>query len=134
MASYTQETSGLLQIPHAEIEQRIFRHKLFGLDSLQEDLFKFCKAVITADTSRIQDFIFYDLVPSILLYGPPNTGKTTLCHLLFDRLKKEVTNEVNFYTIDIGQMLDPALGQSSRYLFQRIMKESDFEHSESVNV
>ncbi|ACK70742.1 AAA ATPase central domain protein [Gloeothece citriformis PCC 7424] len=116
MPSYPQENSGLLQIPHAEIQKRIFGHKLFGLDSLQECLFRFCKAVITADKSRIQDFIFYDLVPSILLYGPPNTGKTTLCHLLFDRLKKEVTNEVNFYTIDIGQMLDPALGQSSRNL------------------
>lgn len=118
MAGYAQETSGLLQIPHAEIEKRIFQHKLFGLDSLQEQLFRFCKAVITADRSRIQDLIFYDLVPSILLYGPPNTGKTTLCHLLFDRLKNEVTNEVNFYTIDIGEMLDPALGQSSRNLEQ----------------
>lgn len=118
MAGYAQENSGLVQITHAEIKRRIFEHKLFGLDSLQEDLFKFCKAVITADQSRIQDFIFYDLVPSILLYGPPNTGKTTLCHLLFDRLKKEVTNEINFYTLDIGQMLDPALGQSSRNLEQ----------------
>ena len=67
---------------------------------------------------RIQNFIFYDIVPSILLYGPPNTGKTTLCHLLFDRLKKEVTNEINFYTIDIGKVLDPALGQSSRNIEQ----------------
>lgn len=118
MTGYAQETSGLLHIPYADIEKRIFQHQLFGLDSLQEQLFRFCKAVIAADTSRIQDFIFYDLVPSILLYGPPNTGKTTLCHLLFDRLKKEVTNEVNFYTIDIGKMLDPALGQSSRNLEQ----------------
>ena len=91
---------------------------MFGLDPLQERLFQFCRAVITADSERVKDFIFYDLAPSILLYGPPNTGKTTLCHLLFDRLKKEVTNEINFYTIDIGKMLDPALGQSSRNLEQ----------------
>lgn len=118
MVGYIQETSGLLHISHAEIEKRIFQHKLFGLDSLQEHLFRFCQAVITADSETVKNFIFYDLVPSILLYGPPNTGKTTLCHLLFDRLKKEVTNEINFYTIDIGKMLDPALGQSSRNLEQ----------------
>jgi SpoVK/Ycf46/Vps4 family AAA+-type ATPase len=118
MAGYIQQTSGLLRISHAEIEKRIFQHRLFGLDSLQEHLFRFCKAVITADSNRVKDFIFYDLVPSILLCGSPNTGKTTLCHLLFDRLKKEVTNEINFYTIDIGNMLDPALGQSSRNLEQ----------------
>lgn len=118
MTGFIQQTNGLLPISHAEIEKRIFQHKLFGLDPLQEDLFRFCKAVITADNTRVKDFIFYDLVPSILLYGPPNTGKTTLCHLLFDRLKKEVTNEINFYTIDLGKMLDPALGQSSRNLEQ----------------
>ncbi len=101
-----------------EIEKRIDQHRLFGLDSLQEHLFRFCKAVITADSATVKKFIFYDLVPSIFLYGPPNTGKTTLCYLLFDRLKKEVTNEINFYTIDIGKMLDPALGQSSRNLEQ----------------
>ncbi|WP_414566485.1 MULTISPECIES: AAA family ATPase [unclassified Anabaena] len=125
MSGYIQETSGLLQISHAEIEKRIFQHKLFGLDLLEEHLFKFCKAVITANTERLNNFKFYDLVPSILLYGPPNTGKTTLCHLLFDRLKKEVTNEINFYTIDIGKMLDPALGQSSRNLeeaFEKLRK------------
>ncbi len=116
MGGYIYETSGLVQISHAEIEKRIFQHRLFGLDSLQEHLFQFCKAVLIADSERIQDFIFYDLAPSILLYGSPNTGKTTLCNLLFDRLKKEVTNEINFYTIDIGKMLDPALGQSSRNL------------------
>ncbi|UKO99097.1 AAA family ATPase [Nostoc sp. UHCC 0870] len=118
MVDYIQQASGLQHISHAEIEKRIFQHRLFGLDSLQEHLFRFCKAVITADTQRVKEFIFYDLVPSILLCGPPNTGKTTLCHLLFDRLKKEVTNEINFYTIDIGKMLDPALGQSSRNLEQ----------------
>jgi SpoVK/Ycf46/Vps4 family AAA+-type ATPase len=118
MTDYGQETSGLLRIPHAEVEKRVFQHRLFGLDSLQEQLFRFCKAVITADSSRVKDFSFYDLVPSILLCGPPNTGKTTLCHLLFDRLKKEVTNEINFYTVDVGMMLDPALGQSSRNLEQ----------------
>ncbi|WP_066381917.1 AAA family ATPase [Anabaena sp. CA = ATCC 33047] len=118
MSGHIQETSGLLHIPHSEIKRRICQHKLFGLDSLQEHLFRFCKAVITADTATVENFIFYDLVPSILLYGPPNTGKTTLCHLLFDRLKTEVSNEINFYTIDIGKMLDPALGQSSRNLEQ----------------
>lgn len=60
----------------------------------------------------------YDLAPSVLFYGLPNTGKTTLCYLLFDQIKQEVTNEINFYTVDIGRMLDPALGQSSRNLEQ----------------
>ncbi|MEB3122166.1 MAG: AAA family ATPase, partial [Snowella sp.] len=36
----------------------------------------------------------------------------------FDRIKNEVTNEINFYTVDVGRMLDPSLGQSSRNLEQ----------------
>ena len=116
MTSHNQESCGLINIPHSEIERRISNHKLFGLDSLQDKLFRFSKAVITADTERVEKFVFYDVVPSVLLYGSPNTGKTTLCHLLFDRLKREVTNDINFYTIDLGKMLDPALGQSCRNL------------------
>lgn len=111
------ESGGLLQIPHGVLKKKIVQHKLFGLDSLQEHLFQFCRSVMTADDARIKNFVFYDLVPSVLLFGPPNTGKTTLCYLLFDRLK-EVQNDINFYTIDIGKMLDPALGQSSRNLEQ----------------
>ncbi len=38
--------------------------------------------------------------------------------MLFDQLKQEVTNEINFYAVDVGRMLDPALGQSSRNLEQ----------------
>jgi DNA replication protein DnaC len=84
MTSHNQESCGLINVPHSEIERRISNHKLFGLDSLQDKLFRFSKAVITADTERVEKFVFYDVVPSVLLYGSPNTGKTTLCHLLFD--------------------------------------------------
>ncbi|MEB3885503.1 ATP-binding protein [Lyngbya sp. CCY1209] len=118
MDNYIRESGGLLQIPHGDLKKRIVQHQLFGLDYLQEHLFQFCRSVMRADAPRIKNFVFYDLVPSVLLFGPPNTGKTTLCYLLFDRLKKEVDNEINFYTIDVGKMLDPALGQSSRNLEQ----------------
>ncbi|MEB3123695.1 MAG: AAA family ATPase, partial [Snowella sp.] len=74
--------------------------------------------MLNANSSRLQDFSFYDLAPSVLLYGPPNTGKTSLSYYLFDRIKNEVTNEINFYTVDVGRMLDPSLGQSSRNLEQ----------------
>lgn len=118
MSGIVQGSSGLSQLTHAEIQRKIAHQKLFGLDELQKYLFNFCKAILTADGSRINDFSFYDLAPSVLLYGPPNTGKTSLCYLLFEQLKQEVTNEINFYAINIGQMLDPALGQSSRNLEQ----------------
>ncbi|XWK90960.1 MAG: ATP-binding protein [Phormidium sp.] len=118
MSSIIQGSSGLLQITHAEIKRKIAHQKLFGLEELQKDLFRFCKTVLTADQHTIDKFSLYDLAPSVLLYGPPNTGKTSLCHLLFDQIKREVTNEINFYTVDVGRMLDPALGQSSRNLEQ----------------
>lgn len=118
MSGIVQGSSGLVQLTHAEIKRKIAYQKLFGLDELQKYLFRFCKTILTADDSIISHFRLYDLAPSILLYGPPNTGKTTLCYLLFDQIKQEVTNEINFYAVDVGKMLDPALGQSSRNLEQ----------------
>ncbi|MBD1908156.1 ATP-binding protein [Funiculus sociatus GB2-A5] len=118
MKSIVHGASGLLQLTHAEIKRKISNQKLFGLDELEKYLFRFCKTMLTADDSLISQFSIYNLTPSVLLYGPPNTGKTTLCYLLFEQLKQEVTNEINFYTVDVGRMLDPALGQSSRNLEQ----------------
>ncbi|MGB3192424.1 MAG: AAA family ATPase [Limnoraphis sp.] len=118
MPSPVQGTSGLFQLTHGEIQGRLDQQKLFGLDELQESLFNFCKVILTADKLMLRKLGFYDLAPSVLLYGPPNTGKTSLCYFLFDRLKQKVTNEINFYTVDVGRMLDPALGQSSRNLAQ----------------
>lgn len=107
-------SNGLIQLTSAEIRHKINHQKLFGVDDLFEYLFNFCKICLTADQKQIENFSYYDLTPSVLLYGVPNTGKTTLCYSLFDKLKREVTPEINFYYIDIGRMLDPALGQSSR--------------------
>jgi SpoVK/Ycf46/Vps4 family AAA+-type ATPase len=106
--------NGLIPLTSGEIKDRINHQKLFGVDDLFEYLFNFCKICLTADQKQIDNFSYYDLTPSVLLYGVPNTGKTTLCYSLFDKLKQEVTNEINFYYLDIGRMLDPALGQSSR--------------------
>jgi SpoVK/Ycf46/Vps4 family AAA+-type ATPase len=107
-------SNGLIQLTSAEIKNRINHQQLFGVDDLFDYLFNFCKICLTADKKQIENFSYYDLTPSVLLYGVPNTGKTTLCYSLFDKLKREVTPEINFYYIDIGRMLDPALGQSSR--------------------
>jgi len=118
MTNLVKGDSGLVQLTHGDIKRIIAHQKLFGLDELQKYLFRFCKTMLTADDSLLKQFSIYNLVPSVLLYGPPNTGKTTLCYLLFDQIKQEVTNEINFYTVDVGRMLDPALGQSSRNLEQ----------------
>lgn len=109
-------SSGLTQLTSAEIQTRVNYEKLFGVEDLYQYLFRFCQISLTANDSQIRDFIVYGLNPSVLLYGPPNTGKTTLCYLLFNQLKQKVNNEINFYSIDVGRMLDPALGQSSRNL------------------
>lgn len=118
MSGIVHGNSGLVKLTHAEVKHKIAHQKLFGLDELQTYLFRFCKAMLTADDSMLKDLSVYNLTPSVLLYGPPNTGKTSLCYFLFDRLKHEVTNEINFFTVDVGRMLDPALGQSSRNLEQ----------------
>lgn len=111
-------SNGLVQLTSAQIKERISHQKLFGLENLQDYLFRFCKTILTANHEDIKDFKIYDLAPSVLLYGLPNTGKTTLCYFLFDKLKQEVTNDLNFYYLDIGRMLSPELGQSSRNLEQ----------------
>ncbi|WP_342596773.1 ATP-binding protein [Cyanobacterium aponinum UTEX 3222] len=108
--------SGLFQLTSAQIEEKTQSQKLFGLEEIEKYLFNFCKSILTAKEKDLSNFNLYDLKPSVLLYGPPNTGKTTLCHLLFKKIKKEVTNEINFYSVDVGRLLDPSLGQSSRNL------------------
>lgn len=108
--------SGLYQLTSAQIEEKTQSQKLFGLEEIEKYLFNFCKNILTAKEKDLSNFNLYDLKPSILLFGPPNTGKTTLCHLLFRKIKKEVTNEINFYSVDVGRLLDPSLGQSSRNL------------------
>jgi SpoVK/Ycf46/Vps4 family AAA+-type ATPase len=118
MSGIIHASSGLLQLTHAEVKRKIAHQKLFGLDELQKYLFRFCKAILTADASMLSHFNLYDLASSVLLYGPPNTGKTTLCYLLFNQIKQEITNDINFYALNVGRMLDPALGQSSRNLEQ----------------
>lgn len=109
-------SSGLIYLTSAEIADRVGQQKLFGVDLLRKYLFSFCKAFLNAQASDLQKIQELSLSPSVLLYGVPNTGKTTLCYLLFQQLKKEVTNEINFYSVDVGRMLDPSLGQSSRNL------------------
>jgi len=109
-------SSGLINLTYAEIADRIGQQKLFGIDALQGYLLNFCKVFLEAQASDLQKIQALGLSPSVLLYGVPNTGKTTLCYLLFQQLKKEVTNEINFYSVDVGRMLDPSLGQSSRNL------------------
>ncbi len=131
MSGLVQNSNGMLWLSHADIKRKIAHQKIFGLENFQNNLFNFCKIMLTANQATIKDLNLYDLSPSILLYGPPNTGKTTLCYWLFNKIKQEVTNEINFYSIDIGQMLDPALGQSSRNLSQifKDVKEICKEHS-----
>lgn len=119
--------SGLINLTSAEIADRVGHQKLFGIDSLREYLFNFCKIFLEAQASDIKTIQELSLSPSVLLYGVPNTGKTTLCYLLFQQLKQEVTNEINFYSVDLGRMLDPSLGQSSRNL------EDIFEELKAVS-
>lgn len=118
--------NGLVQLTSEQIRQKISYSHLFGLEKLEDNLFQFCKAFLTADRNQIKNFKIYDLVPSVLLYGAPNTGKTTLCYRLFQNIKQDITNEINFYSLDVGYMLDPALGQSSRNLEEAFnqLKES----------
>ncbi|MCB1194326.1 MAG: AAA family ATPase [Leptospiraceae bacterium] len=114
--AYYEGIGGLINISHSEISKQLNQQKLFGIDSIQTKLFNFCKVVLEDNNDLIKQFEFYNMKPSVLLYGLPNTGKTTLCYIIFNQLKEQVTNEINFYKIDIGGMLDPALGQSSRNL------------------
>ena len=118
MGNLVSGSSALLQLTSSEIKCKINQRHLFGLEELQKQLFGFCKTILTADKPLLSQLSFYDLAPSVLLYGPPNTGKTTLSYLIFNQIKEEVTNEINFYTLDVGRMLDPALGQSYRNLEQ----------------
>lgn len=108
--------NGLVQLTYADIKKKVGSSCLFGLNELEKGLFNFCTAFLKANKEQIENFGIYDLSPSVLLYGPPNTGKTTLCYTLFTTIKENITNEINFYNLDVGYMLAPELGKSSRNL------------------
>lgn len=118
--------NGLVQLTYADIKSKVGCSCLFGLSQLEKRLLNFCAAFLKANKEQIEDFGIYDLSPSVLLYGPPNTGKTTLCYTLFTTIKENITNEINFYNIDVGYMLAPELGKSSRNLEESFdyLKES----------
>ncbi|GAB7222843.1 hypothetical protein VoSk93_20590 [Vibrio owensii] len=54
-----------------------------------------------------------DYLPTILLYGPPNTGKTTIVYRLFETLKS-INNNVNLYYMDFSLIMSSEYGGTSK--------------------
>lgn len=69
------------------------------------------------DNSKNKILSKLDYYPTIFLYGPPNTGKTTLVYSLFDFLKSK-NNNLNFYYLDFSLVMSGEYGGTSKNLIE----------------
>ena len=70
---------------------------------------------LVLDSSRHETLTALDYLPTILLYGPPNTGKTTLVYRLFKELKL-TNNNLNLYYMDFSSVMSSEYGGTSKNL------------------
>ena len=67
------------------------------------------------DKSHYPTLAKLDYLPTILLFGPPNTGKTTLVYRLFNELK-DINNNINLYYLDFSSVMSSEYGGTSKNL------------------
>lgn len=70
---------------------------------------------LVLDSSNHETLSKLDYLPTILLYGPPNTGKTTTVYRLFEALKP-INNNVNLYYMDFSSVMSSEYGGTSKNL------------------
>jgi AAA+ superfamily predicted ATPase len=81
------------------------------------------------------------ILPSVLAHGRSGTGKTTFGYLLYLRLTDLIDEDVVYYHVRLGSLLNPNLGQTSRNiedLFDFLVaakdsKEVPFVHFDEID-
>lgn len=107
---------------------------LYGLDDKLEVLHNYCKAFYTSDQQMIMKKL--GILPTILLYGLPGTGKTSLIGKLYQNLKNDLEN-VDLYRLEFENVLSSDLGKSSKNLvefFEKIKNDINANKSKSFIV
>lgn len=99
---------------------------LHGLSNESNKILNFCKLVWS--DNWIDKKKIYKFNPSIMLYGSPGTGKTTLLKNIAYDLND---NDFKYFSLSLELLLDKDLGMSSKYLkefFNQIENLASMEH------
>jgi len=70
---------------------------------------------LVLENSNYEALSKLDFMPTILLYGPPNTGKTTTVYRFFETIKS-INNNVNLYYMDFSSVMSSEYGGTSKNL------------------
>lgn len=108
------------KISSKEIDDIIAYCKMDDASDTIEYLFNFTKAIIDDNEKNTQ---LGD--STVLLYGPPNSGKTTITYYLFSLLKKRINNDYSYLKFDIPNAISSDLGGTGKNiqeLFNFILK------------
>lgn len=85
---------------------------------------------LVLDSSSYETLSKLDYLPTILLYGPPNTGKTTTVYRFFEALKS-INNNLNLYYMDFSSVMSSEYGGTSKNLvsaFDELISDCSIEN------
>lgn len=121
-------SSGLFKIDSSYVNKRLDKSMFFGCKDLNRRLFGFSKLVLSEQEN--EKLAKLDFNPCILLYGPPNTGKTTSVYSLFKQIKLEISNDVSLFVLSISSLMSSDYGATSKNLvsaFEELKRGCSFE-------
>lgn len=103
---------GLTRFDSSRIDKILENAVLAGNSDLIEKLLGFSNLVL--NTAQKEALSKLDFLPTILLYGPPNTGKTTSTYSLFKKIKLEISNSANLYVLSVASITSSEYGVTSK--------------------
>lgn len=101
----------VVRIDSKEIQNRLSSSLIYGNDSQLNKMYKLCE--LTAYPASRESLATLDFLPTILLFGPPNTGKTTLAYRLLSKVKAS-NNNANLYYLNFSQVMSADYGETSK--------------------
>ena len=110
-ATIEQIMDPVVRIDSREIEKRLSSSLIYGNDFQLSRMHKLCE--LTASPASQEMLAALDFLPTILLFGPPNTGKTTLAYRLLSKVK-ESNNNANLYYLNFSQVMSAEYGETSK--------------------
>jgi len=101
----------VVRIDSCEIEKKLSSSFIYGNDLQLSRMHKLCELTASLDSKEMLAAL--DFLPTVLLFGPPNTGKTTLAYRLLSKLK-ESNNNANLYYLNFSQVMSAEYGETSK--------------------
>ncbi|WP_180025592.1 MULTISPECIES: ATP-binding protein [unclassified Acinetobacter] len=105
----------LVRVDSKEITSRLESSLIVGNNYAMRKMKSLSSLILDSSKNKILSKL--DYYPTIFLYGPPNTGKTTLVYSLFDLLKSK-NNNINLYYLNFSLAMSAEYGGTSKNLIE----------------